>query len=162
MVREEGSGLIFKGESPTKPWTKVCLHKKLGTRISGPQFFGFSDPCTQSAIAAMYNEAELEAAMEGSKAWNEILSPEERAAKEFMEIEGIGETTAMVLACTTALGGSKHKNRTDLAKWASIDQGEKLKHFLLHSTELPTSLLRWPAWHAKFVPRIVEDLVHRK
>ena len=50
FVREEGPNpLVFKGESPTKPWTKICVHKKLGTRISGPLHFGFSDPCTQSA-----------------------------------------------------------------------------------------------------------------
>ena len=43
QVRDTGSGEEFAGTSPTHPWTAVCLSKRLGTRISGPLFFGFSD-----------------------------------------------------------------------------------------------------------------------
>ena len=174
FVREEGPNpLVFKGESPTKPWTKICVHKKLGTRISGPLHFGFSDPCTQSAIAKMYNEGEMEAALAGSKvgrlvvhrlfgtktdsppnsillissfwqAWNDVLSPQEKAAKDFMEIEGVGERAAMALATTTALGGTRHGDRKSLAEWAARDGGEKLKHFLLTSEELGGAILTSP------------------
>ena len=158
-VREDSSNIVFRGESPTKPWTKVCLHKRTGARISGPLHFGFSDPTTQSAIASMYTESELQAALEGSKAWNDVLSSQEKAAKEFMEVEGIGETAAMVLATTTSLGGKHHKTKKSLAKWAALDEGEKLKDFLLNSSELPESLLRWPGWRHKFVPRIISALV---
>ncbi len=58
-VKEVGKDLVFRGESPTKPWTKVCLHQRTGARISGPLHFGFSDPATQSAICATYNATEL-------------------------------------------------------------------------------------------------------
>lgn len=55
-------GLTFEGESPTHPWTRVCEALNVGTRISGPQFFGFSDPLTQVAIMKMYDDREMEAA----------------------------------------------------------------------------------------------------
>ncbi|UPR04828.1 hypothetical protein HOP50_18g81730 [Chloropicon primus] len=152
-VREEETNLVFRGESPTKPWTKVCLHKRLGTRISGPLHFGFSDPTTQAAIAQMYSESELQAALEGSRAWNE-----EKAAQEFMKIEGVGERTAMVLATTTSLGGTQHRDRDSLAKWAAEDGGAMLKRFLLTSEEMPENVLLWPAWPARFVPRILSHL----
>ncbi len=164
------------------------------------------------------------AAKEGSRAWNEVLSAQEKAAKAFMEIEGVGETAAMVLASTTSLGGAPHRSRESLAEWAAKDQGAALKkvrshtqtqtqthsvlppstplpmslslpfcknsclstkmlvkksehaegerdnlltvlfqllwcQFLIESTELPHNLRRWPAWRAKFVPRIIEALV---
>lgn len=183
----------------------VCLHKRLGTRISGPLHFGFSDPTTQAAIAQMYSESELQAALEGSRAWNEvsewnhnrgvwnveelnmlflqILSPQEKAAQEFMKIEGVGERTAMVLATTTSLGGTQHRDTDGLAKWAAEDGGAMLKvsslppslshvlflltrfsflftmkRFLLTSEEMPQSVLLWPAWSARLVPRILSHL----
>lgn len=56
---------MFSGESPTKPWTDVCLAHRTGQRISGPLFFGFSDAVTQRAIAAnLYSAAELRAALQ--------------------------------------------------------------------------------------------------
>ena len=63
------TGAVFSGASPTKPWTEVCLAHRTGQRISGPLFFGFSDPLTQRAIAAnLYNERELRAALHVSTA----------------------------------------------------------------------------------------------
>ena len=44
----------------------MCLAKRLGTRISGPLFFGFSDPVTQRAIASLYTEEEFTASNEGT------------------------------------------------------------------------------------------------
>ncbi|RKP24301.1 hypothetical protein SYNPS1DRAFT_17409, partial [Syncephalis pseudoplumigaleata] len=41
----------FKGYTPTQPWTQACLASATkGTRISGPLFFGFSDPIIQAMI----------------------------------------------------------------------------------------------------------------
>ena len=36
----------------------------LGNRVIGPLFFGFSDPVTQRAIAALYEPHELAAALQ--------------------------------------------------------------------------------------------------
>ena len=43
-VTNLATGRAFEGSSPTRPWTDVCLARKTGQRISGPLFFGFSDP----------------------------------------------------------------------------------------------------------------------
>lgn len=43
---------------------QVCIAQRTGQRISGPLFFGFSDPLTQRAIAVnLYTPAELAAAL---------------------------------------------------------------------------------------------------
>ena len=60
------SGELYAGSSPTQPWTAVCLAMRLGTRISGPLFFGFSDPVTQRAIASMYTKEEFIASNQGT------------------------------------------------------------------------------------------------
>ena len=78
------------------------------------------------------------------QAWNDVLSPQEKAAKDFMEIEGVGERAAMALATTTALGRTRHGDRKSLAEWAARDGGEKLKHFLLTSEELGGAILTSP------------------
>ena len=65
QVTDQQSGAAFSGASPTKPWTDVCIAHRTGQRISGPLFFGFSDPLTQRAIALnLYNEQELQAALQ--------------------------------------------------------------------------------------------------
>lgn len=67
-VTDLTTGAAFYGESPTKPWTDVCKARRTGRRISGPQFFGFSDVTTQRAIAScLYNERELAAALAGER-----------------------------------------------------------------------------------------------
>ncbi|KAL6048516.1 FYR C-terminal domain-containing protein [Balamuthia mandrillaris] len=44
----------YVGTSPTHPWTQVCIHgPSPGSRISGPLFFGFSDPITQHLLKEM-------------------------------------------------------------------------------------------------------------
>ncbi|KAF8938536.1 hypothetical protein BGZ47_008536 [Haplosporangium gracile] len=54
FIVESASGRVFEGSSPTLPWTKVCLaSSSKGTRISGPLFFGFSDPITQKMIESL-------------------------------------------------------------------------------------------------------------
>ncbi|KAF8072585.1 hypothetical protein HT031_000245 [Scenedesmus sp. PABB004] len=65
-VWDEARGLSFSGPTPTRPWTDVCLHQRTGQRISGPQYFGFSDLHLQRAIAALYTPAELAYAQWGT------------------------------------------------------------------------------------------------
>lgn len=51
FIVESETGKVFEGASPTHPWTQACLASySKGTRISGPLFFGFSDPITQKMI----------------------------------------------------------------------------------------------------------------
>ncbi|KAM3584430.1 hypothetical protein VKS41_003245 [Umbelopsis sp. WA50703] len=61
-VEGESSGKIFKGATPTAPWTEACKKSKSqGTRVSGPLFFGFSDAITMKLLEEMegYQEASL-------------------------------------------------------------------------------------------------------
>ncbi|KAI8889467.1 hypothetical protein K501DRAFT_208490 [Backusella circina FSU 941] len=45
---------IFKGNTPTAPWTEACIKSKSSsTRVSGPLFYGFSDPLTMRLIEEM-------------------------------------------------------------------------------------------------------------
>ncbi|KAI8347656.1 hypothetical protein BD560DRAFT_410943 [Blakeslea trispora] len=45
---------IWKGPTPTAPWTEACIRSRSSqTRVSGPLFFGFSDPFTMKAIEQM-------------------------------------------------------------------------------------------------------------
>lgn len=64
QVIDQQTGVVFSGESPTKPWTDVCLAHKTGQRISGPLFFGFSELANQRAIAGLYAPEELQAALQ--------------------------------------------------------------------------------------------------
>jgi hypothetical protein len=44
---------------------QICIAQKTGMRISGPNFFGFSDITTQQALAmSLYNEQELQQALQ--------------------------------------------------------------------------------------------------
>lgn len=58
----------------------------------------------------------------------------EVAAREFMEVEGLGEVTAMVLATTASLGGQPHPSLASLTQWAqaSKQNAALLQNFLLH------------------------------
>ncbi|KAG0226674.1 hypothetical protein BGW41_004114 [Actinomortierella wolfii] len=69
VVRNMDNGQTFRGASPTQPWTKACLasHSK-GTRISGPLFFGFSDPLLQKMIEGL----------EGYQRWSSVCAEVER------------------------------------------------------------------------------------
>jgi hypothetical protein len=49
-------GNSYSGATPTQPWTQVCVHgPSPGTRVSGPLFFGFSDPIIISLIQKLKN-----------------------------------------------------------------------------------------------------------
>ena len=162
-VRDLTSGRLFKGTSPTKPWTDVCIAHKTGQRISGPLFFGFSDPITQQAIAkCLYNERELAAALVGAVVEAEELSPEELAAKEFEHVEGIGEKTAMILSRTTALGGQRHSGLASLKAWVqeNTENATALLQFLLTSEEIPEMTRRWVPWSNRIASHIVGQLMY--
>lgn len=57
--------------------------------------------------------------------------PAELAARQFMSIEGVGESTATALALTHTLGGSQHSDLASLRAWAKQDRGIQLAIFLL-------------------------------
>ncbi|KAI8972716.1 hypothetical protein BDB01DRAFT_854374 [Pilobolus umbonatus] len=45
---------VFSGGTPTAPWTEACIKSKFSTtRVSGPLFYGFSDPITIQLIEGM-------------------------------------------------------------------------------------------------------------
>ena len=115
------TGECFTGETPTKPWTRVCVSLRLGTRISGPQFFGFSDPVTMRALAALCSPAELRRCLtKGEKDGTHgdgdvdvgagaesgvptrVPMPLELAVKEFATLDGVGDKTAIAIARSTA------------------------------------------------------------
>jgi len=143
--REGPRGRRFEGPSPTRPWTAACLAAGTGQRISGPLFFGFSDPATQAAVESLYSPQELEAARRGeggkrreggvggggeegggrgpssasvSAAAAAAAAATERAALDFVERYGIGEATACVLAHTSALSGKRFASADELEAWA--------------------------------------------
>ncbi|CAO3611777.1 unnamed protein product [Cunninghamella blakesleeana] len=55
-VQVNNSNLIFKGSTPTAPWTIACIKSKSqGTRVSGPLFYGFSDLIIMKLIEQLEN-----------------------------------------------------------------------------------------------------------
>ncbi|KAF0478868.1 hypothetical protein F8M41_023931 [Gigaspora margarita] len=61
-VTNQSTKQSFTGSSPTKPWTMVCVShsSSRATRISGPLFFGFSDPLLQQLLTKMVKENDVE------------------------------------------------------------------------------------------------------
>jgi hypothetical protein len=53
-------------------------------------------------------------------------TPEEAAAAEFCSLDGVGEATAIVLARSTALGGSQHGGLESLRAWAGATGERRL------------------------------------
>ena len=163
------TGRTFVGPSPTKPWTAVCESIKTRTRISGPLFFGFSDPVTVRALAAKYTKREIAACVSGD-------APPERAAGSELEslvfelrarVDGLGEHAAIALARTTTLvrpdgrehAGARAASLAELAASAAADGGARLRAFLETDEMVSESARRWPAWRARVVPRIVASLL---
>ncbi len=162
-VTDDATGAAHEGPSPTQPWTAVCVAKRLGTRISGPLFFGFSDPITMRALGALYTHAELAAARAGGGATVASRAPcaAERAAAAFRCVDGLGEATALALAHTRQLGagGARLTSLGDLASLARADGGAALTRWLLTSEEMPEATRRWPLWRIALVPRIIAALL---
>lgn len=165
IVIDTCAGHVFRGNSPTKPWTEVCIAHRTGQRISGPLFFGFSDVTTQEAIAkTLYSQKELVAALKGETVEPDLISFEEIAARDFANLQGIGDNVARSLALTMSLGGYKHSGVLSLRKWIKEDQGKNvdvLRDFLLQSEEIPLSTRKWSAWKLRFVPKIIEQLLEQ-
>jgi hypothetical protein len=157
-VVDTASGESFEGDSPTQPWTLVCTSKRLGTRISGPLFFGFSDPLTQRALAALYTPDELTAARAGGTVASAAPCAVERCAAELRaSLEGLGDKTSFALAASRSLlpDGTQLGGIEQLRTLARADGGARLADWLLRSNELSDATRRWPLWAAVFVPRIL-------
>ncbi|KAG0038035.1 hypothetical protein BGZ82_001278 [Podila clonocystis] len=80
FIVESDSGKVFEGASPTHPWTQACLASySKGTRISGPLFFGFSDPIAQKMIEEL----------EGYKTYEDVVTEveAEERAQALVEVE---------------------------------------------------------------------------
>jgi hypothetical protein len=160
-VTDDKSGEMFEGESPTKPWTAVCVSKRLGTRISGPLFFGFSDAMTMRALSTLYTPAELAAARANGTVASRAPCAEELAAAQFRQVDGMGEVTALTLAHTRCLlpSGNRIGSLMHLAGYARLDGGVALTHYLTTSEEVPEATRRWPLWRIAYVPRIIAALL---
>jgi len=92
FIVESVNGKVYQGSSPTQPWTLVCLASySKGTRISGPLFFGFSDPITQKMIESLpgYESWETEVARENQRlALLELEQEQEQGDEEKEEQDG--------------------------------------------------------------------------
>lgn len=76
---------------------------------------------------------------QGERMGAAALSAEEVMARQLQEeVEGVGESTAQVLALTCALGGARHASLVSLRTWARLHtNAQQLQHFLLHRWEGP-------------------------
>jgi hypothetical protein len=68
----------------------------------------------------------LVVAAQGEKLEQASATPEELAAREFCRVEGVGEATAIVLARSTALGGTVHVGLDSLRAWAGANGAPQL------------------------------------
>lgn len=162
-VRDTVTGKEWRGETPTNPWTAVCISQNTGQRISGPKFFGFSDLFTLKALAKnLYNEEELAAAVAGNVTFNENMTPEELRAKEYSEkINGIGPRLGEIMARTDVTGsGSEPKSLSELAGWCRASQENRtaLYAFLTTNEAIPQNTRKWGAWYKSIAHRIVEGI----
>jgi len=182
-VTNTQTGLTFTGHSPTKPWTEHCLAMKTKTRISGPLFFGFSDPITMRALAQSYDATEMKACVSGDKVdlvagdySREPCTDLERLVVELRaDVDGLGEHAAIAIARTTELtqfldvGGATQgasgscvprrlQSLSEVKRCAAFNNGEAMTKFLLTNHLIGESARRWPAWRARVVPRIVDSL----
>jgi hypothetical protein len=133
QIRDTTTGEVFTGTSPTHPWTAMCLAKGLGTRISGPLFYGFSDPITQKAISLQYTDEEAAAAAAGETVPCKEPSKAELAVRSLCTLEGMGELTAIALATTRMFEPHGHSAITSveaLTKLCQQDRGALLTEYL--------------------------------
>lgn len=176
-VTNTATGRTFTGPSPTKPWTAVCESIRTKTRISGPLFFGFSDPITMRSLAQQYDADEIRACVTGDKV--ELLSDAlpsndlERVVTELRaNVNGLGEHVAIAIARTNELsrlvdvstdGQTREPRRLqsleEVVKCVSTDGGRAMKTFLETNELIAESARRWPAWRTRVVPRIINSLL---
>ena len=162
-VHDTISGKEWRGDSPTNPWTAICIHKNTGQRISGPKFFGFSDLFTLKALAKnLYNEEELAAAVSGKVTFNQSMSEEELRAKEFSDnVSGCGPKMGEILAREDVTGtDGKPKSLPELAAWAreSPENRRKLYVWLTTSDCIPENTRKWNVWYKSIAHKIVEGI----
>lgn len=162
-VVDSVTNAVFRGETPTAPWTAVCIAQKTGQRISGPLFYGFSDPFTLKAFAInLYNASELKASVEGSTTQNLELSDEERRAQEYMTVQGVGPKVAEILARVdvTGMRAGSPKSLQELIRWLkeSDDNREQLFFFLTTDESIPEKTRKWSQWYKHIVPKIVKHI----
>ena len=164
-VQDTVSGREWRGESPTNPWTAVCIHENTGQRISGPKFYGFSDLFTLKALAKnLYNEEELAAAVSGSVTFNRNMTDEELRAKEFCDsINGCGPKMAEILAREDVTGtGGTPKSLPELAAWARLTPENRKKLYLWLTTSdcIPEKTRRWSVWYKSIAHRITDGIAN--
>ena len=164
-VQDTVSGREWRGESPTNPWTAVCIHENTGQRISGPKFFGFSDLFTLKALAKnLYNEEELAAAVSGSVTFNQNMTDGELRAKEFEDrIDGCGPKMAEILAREDVTGtGGTPKSLPELAAWARLTPENRKKLYLWLTTSdcIPEKTRRWSVWYKSIAHRITDGIAN--
>lgn len=172
-IEESETGPVFKvydtvnhtsfvGDSPTSPWTQVCIAQRTGQRISGPLFYGFSDLFTLKALAKnLYSEEEMKAAVNGSATRARVLSAEEVRAQEFAAIDGVGPTTAEILSRVEVTGqGKEPKSLKELSVWlrASEKNKDALLYFLTTDESVPSNTRRWAQWPKYIAPKIVKNI----
>ncbi|KAF8932008.1 hypothetical protein BGZ58_007296 [Dissophora ornata] len=112
FIIESAGGKVYEGSSPTLPWTKACLASySKGTRISGPLFFGFSDPITQKMIEDLEGYQEYEAILAEVQADERAkLVAASKAEFEASDSESGSEDGS----ATKIFGGSSHPEITAL------------------------------------------------
>ncbi|KAG0301470.1 hypothetical protein BGZ98_008332 [Dissophora globulifera] len=103
FIVESASGKVFEGTSPTLPWTKACLASySKGTRISGPLFFGFSDPITQKMIEEL----------DGYRDYETVVA--EAEAEKHEKLLAAAKAELAEMRKTKIFGGSSHPEITEL------------------------------------------------
>ena len=168
-VVDDASGAVFEGVTPTKPWTAVCESMRTKTRISGPLFFGFSDPVTMRALAELYTAEELAACVSGGtvpSAPGEHSALERVVAELERAVEGMGANAAIALASSEDLSrlvdpeGSEPRRLASAGevRAAAAKDPEAIREVLCGSKMLPAATLAWPAWRARIVPKIIAAL----
>eukprot|EP01114_Cavostelium_apophysatum_P018149 TRINITY_DN5553_c0_g1_i1.p2 TRINITY_DN5553_c0_g1~~TRINITY_DN5553_c0_g1_i1.p2 ORF type:complete len:364 (+),score=71.64 TRINITY_DN5553_c0_g1_i1:28-1092(+) len=84
-VKEGENGPTYFGPTPTKPWTDICIKSRSsGTRVSGPLFFGFSDPITLQLIEDLETDGDAQNSTE-EKSEPMVLDNESGAEEEIAE-----------------------------------------------------------------------------
>jgi len=167
-VQDTVSGQDWRGETPTNPWTAVCIHQNTGQRISGPKFYGFSDLFTLKALAKnLYNEEELAAAVSGSVTFNRNMTEEELRAKEFCDsINGCGPKMAEILAREDITGTADGTplSLPELAAWAQMGPENRKKLYLWLTTSdcIPEKTRRWSVWYKSIAHRITDGIANFK
>jgi hypothetical protein len=161
IVLDSVTNRVFRGDSPTSPWTQVCVAQRTGQRISGPLFYGFSDIFTMKALAKnLYNEDEMKAAVNGTTVASLVLSAEEQRAAEFCSISGIGPKLAEILSRVDVTGtGSRPKSLKELSIWLNEceQHQEAFLMFLTMDDHIPENTRKWPQWYKTIAKKVVQN-----